>query len=172
MTTNSPPRIEKLSGDHYVDGFESGQPSLDLFFHRYALQSQQSGGSTTYLGMVEQTIIGFYTLVFGDVSYADAPERLSRGLSQQPVPLMVLARLGVDLAWQGRGIGSALLRDAMKRTLQASEIAGLRALAVHAKDETAASFYSHFGFVASPTDPLHLFLLMKDLRRMLPNKPS
>jgi GNAT superfamily N-acetyltransferase len=80
---------------------------------------------------------------------------------------MVLARLAVHRAWQGRGIGAGLLRDAMRRTVQAAEIGGLRALAAHAKDEQAARFYAHFGFEPSPTDPLHMFVLLKDVRRML-----
>jgi GNAT superfamily N-acetyltransferase len=80
---------------------------------------------------------------------------------------MLLARLGVDSRWQGRGVGKALLKDAMLRTLQAAEIAGIRAFAVHAKDEEARQFYLKFDFVASPTDPLHLFVLLKDVRRMV-----
>jgi predicted N-acetyltransferase YhbS len=79
---------------------------------------------------------------------------------------MLLARLAVSTAWQGRGLGSGLLKDAMRRNLQAADIAGIRAFAVHAKDERARAFYAHFGFVPSPTDPLHLFLLIKDIRRV------
>jgi GNAT superfamily N-acetyltransferase len=80
---------------------------------------------------------------------------------------MLLARLAVDLRWQGQGIGQALLRDALLRTLQAADIIGIRAFAVHAKDENARLFYEHFDFIPSPTDPLHLFVLLKDLRRLL-----
>jgi GNAT superfamily N-acetyltransferase len=79
---------------------------------------------------------------------------------------MLLARLAVSTAWQGRGLGAGLLKDAMRRTLQAADIAGIRAFAVHAKDEPARRFYEHFGFAPSPTDPLHLFLLIKDIRRV------
>jgi predicted N-acetyltransferase YhbS len=79
---------------------------------------------------------------------------------------MLLARLAVSTAWQGRGLGAGLLKDAMQRTLQAADIAGIRAFAVHAKDESARRFYEHFGFIPSPTDPLHLFLLIKDIRRI------
>ena len=107
-----------------------------------------------------------YSLVVGEVAYGDAPERLTKGLARHPVPMMLLARLAVGVAWQGRGIGAGLLKDAMQRTLQAADIGGTRAFAVHAKDEAARRFYEHFGFVASPTDPLHLFLLIKDLRRV------
>ena len=162
-------RIETLRRDHAVDGFECGHPALDLFLVRFAFPAQQAGASRTYVALVESVVVGFHTLVVGDVAPADAPERLTKGLARHPVPLIVLARLAVHRAWQGRGIGAGLLRDAMERTLQVAEIAGIRALAVHAKDERAVSFYSHFGFVPSPTDPMHLFVLLKDVRRMLGN---
>jgi GNAT superfamily N-acetyltransferase len=83
------------------------------------------------------------------------------------VPIMLLARLAVDRRWQGKGVGRALLKDAMQRTLQASDIAGIRAFAVHAKDENARAFYLKFDFIPSPTDPMHLFVLIKDVRRVL-----
>jgi GNAT superfamily N-acetyltransferase len=115
-------------------------------------------------------VIGFYSLVVGEVEFDGAPERLARGLARHPIPLMVLARLAVDIHWQGKGVGAGLLKDAMLRTLNVADIVGIRALAVHAKDESAVSFYRHFDFMPSPTDPLHLFLLLKDLRRA--TKPS
>jgi predicted N-acetyltransferase YhbS len=80
---------------------------------------------------------------------------------------MVLARLAIDQEWQGRRLGSGLLKDAMLRTMQAADIAGIRAFVVHAKDETARAFYEHFNFVSSPTDPLHLYMLVKDIQRMI-----
>ena len=159
--------VERLRRDHPVDEFTCGHPQLDLFLIRYALMAQQADGSVTYTGLIEGKIIGFYTLVFGDVDYDEASVRLSKGPARHPVPVMVLARLAVHSDWQGRGIGAGLLRDAMRRTLQAAEIGGLRALAAHAKDEKAAAFYSHFDFAPSPTDPLHMYVLVKDVRRML-----
>src|SRR5581483_3850804 len=114
----------------------------------------------------EDVVIGYYTLVVGEVEYDSAPERLKRGLARHPVPIMVLGRLAVSSSWQGKGVGAGLLKDAMLRTLQAADIAGIRAFAVHAKDDTVRAFYERFEFVPSPTDPLHLFLLMKDLRRV------
>jgi GNAT superfamily N-acetyltransferase len=161
------PRVETLRRDHAVDAFTCGQPELDRFLIRYAFPAQQAGSSLTYVALIDETVVGFYTLVVGEVAHADAPERLTKGLARHPVPLMVLARLAVDRTWQGRGVGKGLLRNAMERTLHAAEIAGIRALAVHAKNDAAVSFYSHFGFVRSPTDPLHLFVLLKDVRRML-----
>jgi GNAT superfamily N-acetyltransferase len=82
-----------------------------------------------------------------------------------PVPIILLARLATDRHWQGQGVGKALLRDGMQRTLQAADIAGIRAFVVHAKDEEARRFYEHFDFIPSPTDPMHLFVLLKDVRR-------
>jgi predicted N-acetyltransferase YhbS len=79
---------------------------------------------------------------------------------------MLLARLAVSVEWQGRGLGAGLMKDAMRRTLQAADIAGIRAFGVHAKDDVARAFYEHFGFTASPSDPFHLFVLVKDLRRI------
>ncbi len=83
---------------------------------------------------------------------------------------MLLARLAVDRRWHGRGVGKALLKDAMQRTLAAAEIAGIRAFAVHAKDEAARSFYQKFDFIPSPADSMQLFVLLKDVRRILSAK--
>jgi GNAT superfamily N-acetyltransferase len=102
----------------------------------------------------------------GQVALEDAPERLTKGLANHPVPITLLARLATDRRWQGQGVGKALLRDAMLRTLQAAEIAGIRGLAVHAKDEGPRGFYELFNFVPSPSDALHLFVLLKDVRRI------
>lgn len=157
-------RIEKLHRTHAVEDFHCGQPELDRFLIRHALQSQQAGSALTYVGLDVETVIGFYSLVVGEVRHADAPERVVKGMPRHPIPLMVLARLAVHSGWQGRHIGAGLLLDALTRTLQAAEIGGIRALAVHAKDEAAAAFYRHFGFMPSPTDERHLFMLIKDIR--------
>jgi len=158
-------RIEKLDRSHAVDAFDCGEPALTRFLTRFSLSSQQSNAAATYVGLADDQVIGFYSLVVGEVQYEGAPERLIKGLAHHPVPLMLLARLAVDQSWQGRGIGAGLLKDAMLRTLQAADIAGIRALAVHAKNEGARAFYQHFDFIDSSSDPLHLFLLIKDLRR-------
>ena len=157
-------RVEKLRRDHPIDGFSCGSADLDRFLLRHALNNQLANASQTYLGLHDAEIVGFYTLVVGEVAFDDASERLKKGLARHPVPIMLLARLAVSSVWQGRKVGAGLLKDAMLRTLQAADIAGIRAFVVHAKDEKARKFYEHFNFVASPTDPLHLFRLMKDLR--------
>lgn len=160
-------RIEKLTRAHAVDGFDCGKEPLNRFLVRYALQSQQADASQTYVGLVGDEIVGYYTLAFGAVEHAAAPERIGKGLARHPIPLMVLARLAVSNNWHGQGVGSSMLKDAVLRTLQAAEIAGLRALAVHAKDEEARAFYERFGFIPSPTDPYHLLALLKDIKKDL-----
>lgn len=158
-------RIEKLRLEHAVDAFDCGRQELNRFLCRFALTNQQAGAAQTYLALSDASVIGFYTLVVGEVAYADAPHRLTKGLARHPIPIMLLARLAVSLAWQGKGVGAGLLKDAMQRTLQAADIAGIRAFAVHAKDESARTFYEHFDLIPSPTDPMHLFVLIKDIRQ-------
>lgn len=159
-------RIEKLRTDHNVHDFDCGRHELNHFLTRFAWINQQAGSAQTYVATSGCRIVGYYSLVVGEVTHADAPQRVSKGLARHPIPIMLLARLAVAASWQGRGLGSGLLKDAMRRTHQAADIAGIRALAVHAMDETARSFYEHFDFVPSPTAPLHLFLLIKDLKRI------
>lgn len=159
--------IEKLRRDHPVEGFDCGRDELNRYLVRYAWQNQQANASQTYVGVVDDAIAGFYTLAVGQVMHEEAPERLTKGLARHPIPIMLLARLAVDCRWHGQGVGKALLKDAIERTLQAADIAGIRAFAVHAKDEEARRFYQHFDFVPAPADPMHLFVLLKDVRRIL-----
>jgi GNAT superfamily N-acetyltransferase len=161
------PRIEKLRRDHAVDAFDCDRHELNHFLKRYAWQNQQANASITYLGLVGKTVVGFHTLAVGHVTYEEASERLAKGLARHPIPIMLLARLAVDRRWQGKGIGAGLLKDAMLRTVQAADIAGIRALVVHAKDDQARQFYEHFNFISGPTDPLHLFVLLKDIRKAM-----
>jgi GNAT superfamily N-acetyltransferase len=158
-------RIEKIAAHHLVEGFDCGQAALNNYLIRFALPNQRASTAQTYLGFADDQVIGFYTLVVGEVAYGDAPERLAKGLARHPIPIMLIARLAVSRDWRGQGLGAGLLKDAMRRTVQAADIAGMRAFAVHAKDDAAAAFYRHFDFLPAPTDPLHLFLLMKDLKQ-------
>lgn len=160
-------RIEKLHRRHEVETFDCGEEALNRFLVRFALPNQMANASQTYIGLSgDDVIVGYYTLVVGEVRYEEAPARLTKGLARHPVPVMLLARLGVSEAWQGKKIGAGLLRDAVLRTLQVADIAGVRALVVHAKNDAARSFYERFDFQPSPTDPLHLFALIKDLRNL------
>lgn len=157
--------IEKLGRDHSLEAFDCGQPDLNRWLQKHALQNQGANAAQTYVGVVGGVVVGYYSLVVGQVEYADAPGRLQKGLARHPIPIMLLARLAVHKDWQKRGVGRALLRDAVLRTLQAADLAGIRALAVHAKDDAARRYYEQFDFVAAPTDPLHLFVLLKDIRK-------
>jgi GNAT superfamily N-acetyltransferase len=164
---NAPRRVEKLRADHLIEGFDCGREELNRYLLRYAWANQQAGAAQTYVGMVGGAVIGYYTLAVGQITHAGAPERLTKGLARHPVPIMLLARLAVDHNFHGQGAGKSLLKDAMQRTLQAAEIAGIRAFAVHAKDEEAKRFYVQFDFIPSPADPMHLFILLKDVRRII-----
>ena len=159
-----PLRIEKLQRSQGIEAFDCNREALNRFLIRYALQNQQAGASQTYVALSEEEVVGYYTLVVGQVEYEDAPERLTKGLARHPVPIMLLARLAVASGWQGKGLGAGLLKDAMLHTIQAPDIAGIRAFAVHAKDEQAKAFYERFDFLPSPVDPYHLLRLMKDVR--------
>lgn len=161
---SDPLRIEKLQRSHAVDGFDCGREALNRFLVRYALQNQQAGASQTYIALADEAVAGYYTLVVGQVEYSAALERLTKGLGRHPVPIMLLTRLAIATSWQGKGLGSGLLKDAMLRTLQAADIAGIRTFAVHAKDDEARTFYEHFSFTPLPSDPYHLFRLLKDIR--------
>jgi GNAT superfamily N-acetyltransferase len=157
-------RIEKLNRTHAVEPFTCGQLELDRFLVRHALQAQQANSSQTYVAVDGSEVIGYYTIVAGEVRHADAPARVAKGMPRHPIPLLVLARLAVHSTRQGQGIGAGLLLDALGRTLQVADVIEVRALAVHAKDERAAAFYRHFGFMPSPTDARHLFMITKDIR--------
>src|ERR1019366_7112264 len=121
-------RIEKLQRGHSLDTFDCGREALNRFLIRYAFQNQQAGASQTYVALADEEVVGYYTLVVGQVEYGAAPARLAKGLARHPVPIVLLARLAIASSWQGKGLGSGLLKDAMLRTLQAADIAGIRAL--------------------------------------------
>jgi GNAT superfamily N-acetyltransferase len=137
---------------------------LNQFLQRFALVSQQSNSSQTYVCCSEGAVAGFYSLTVGSVEPGTAAPRVTKGVPRHPVPVMILARLAVNLPQQGLGLGKALLKDALLRTAQAADIAGILALLVHAKDDVARGWYLQWEFEPSPSDPLHLFLLMKDLK--------
>jgi predicted N-acetyltransferase YhbS len=157
-------KIEKLARPHAVERFSCGQEPLDRYLARFAWPNQQANAAQTYVAVDGEIVVGFYSLAVAEVAQATAPPRLTKGLARHPVPVMLLARLAIATSHQGKGLGSGLLKDAVLRTLHAADIAGIRALIVHAKDDTAAAFYQRFDFEPSPTDPLHLFALIKDLR--------
>jgi GNAT superfamily N-acetyltransferase len=157
---------ELLDVHHDLARFSSGEKELDDWLKRRALANQISGASRTYVVTVGNRVIGYYALANGSVMAAEATGRVRRNMPD-PIPVMVLGRLAVDQAWQGKGLGAALLRDAILRTLQAAEIAGIRAILVHALHEKAAAFYRRAGFTPSPLSDTILMLTLKDAHAAL-----
>lgn len=157
--------VRKLAASDGVDGFDCGAAALNQFLQRHALINQKAGSAQTYVCCCGDEVAGFYSLAVGSVDPPGAPARVMKGLARHPVPVMILARLAVDQAHQRRGLGQALLKDALLRTVQAADIAGIRCLLVHAKDDAARRWYLSWDMEPSPSDPYHLFLLLKDIRR-------
>jgi GNAT superfamily N-acetyltransferase len=163
--------VEKLRGEHRLDAFDCGKESLNHFLKRHAWTNQQANSAQTYVLAQDLSVVGYYSLAAGSVTHEAATDRVNKGQARHAIPIVLLARLAVDKSFQGKGIGPALLKDALIRTASAASTIGARALLVHAKDEQAKAFYEHFNFEPSPTDPYHLFLIMKDLQRRL-SSPS
>ncbi len=157
---------EKLSSDHELSGFDSGEPTLDDWLRRRALQNEGRGGSRTYTVCDGRRVAGYYSLAAGAVAHSQASGRIKRNMPD-PIPVMVLARLAVDRSFHGRGVGSGLLRDALLRTLRAAEIVGIRAVLVHAISDDAKRFYKARGFRASPGDPMTLMITPAEVERVL-----
>ena len=156
-----------LTADHRLDDFACGEAELEHWLKRFALANQGASTSRTFVVEADGAVVGYYALAAGSVEFEDAPDRVKKGLGGYPIPVVLLARLAVHVDYQGQGLGRAFLKDAMVRTGSIGEHAGVRALLVHAMHQRAAAFYQVFGFEPSPTDPLHLLLLMKDLRGYL-----
>jgi GNAT superfamily N-acetyltransferase len=147
-----------LRRDHDLSEFDCGEPSLDHWLRRRALQNAESGASKTYVVCAgRKRVVAYYALAAGGVAHAGAPSRVRRNMPD-PVPVMVLGRLAVDRSFQGRGLGSALLRDAILRTLHVAEMAGVRAILAHAISDRARKFYEASGFIPSPLDPMTLMI--------------
>lgn len=159
--------VSKLSATDNVDAFDCGQTALNQFLQRYALINQKANSAQTYVCCCQGQVVGYYSLAVGSVDPESAPHRVTKGLARHPVPVMILARLAVDKSHQRKGLGQALLKDALLRTAQAADIAGIRSLLVHAKDEAARQWYESWEFDPSPTDPYHLFLMLKNLQALL-----
>jgi len=152
-----------LTKDHDRYSFDCGVPALNDYLKKYALQNQKKHAARTYVATRGNRIAGYYSLAYGSVSLEEAPQSVKSRLPRHPVPVIVLARLAVDSIEQARGLGAALHKDALLRTLQAAEIAGLRAMLVHAKDDSPKRFYEKYGFEPSPIDAYHLFLRLSDI---------
>ena len=152
--------IAPLDGAHDRIPFDCGVPVLNLYLRNYALQNQKKGIVRNYVTTRadSKVVIAYYSLVYAAIDQKRVPAKLVKGLGNYDIPVMLLGRLAVDHREQGNGLGKALLKDAILRTIQAAEIAGLKLLLVHAKDEAAADFYRKHGFEPVVDDPLKLFL--------------
>ena len=155
-----------LTAAHDISDFFCGEPSLDNWLHQRALKNEASGATRTYVACSGNDVVGYYSLAVGSIEHQFAPGNIRRNMPQ-PIPIMILARLAVDRRHAGQNIGTGMLRDALLRTLQAADIAGIRALLVHALNEKASAFYRERGLVASPFDPLVLFLTLDHVRNRL-----
>jgi GNAT superfamily N-acetyltransferase len=159
---------EPITEAHDLSAFQSGEPSLDDWLRRRAMKNEQSGASRTYVVAVGRAkrVIGYYCLAAGAVTQVRAPGRVRRNMPD-PIPVVVIGRLAVDRAWRGRGLGRAMLRDAILRTIQAASIAGIRAILVHAISDQAREFYERCGFHASPVDRMTLMITLSEAEKAL-----
>ena len=160
----SPP--QPLADHHLLGNFTSGATALDDWLKRRARANQASGASRTFVVCEGDAVVGYYALASGGITLQDAPGRLSRNMPN-PIPVVVLARLAVDQAYQGRGLGRALFRDSAQRVVNAADVIGIRGVVVHALSEEAKAFYLALGFDPSPNDPMTLMVTLQDLRAVL-----
>jgi predicted N-acetyltransferase YhbS len=156
---------QPLAAHHRLEGFDCGKPLLTDWLLRHARQAQGSGSARTFVACEGDRVAGYFSLTVGQIDTLEAPERVRRGMGQYPIPLVILARLAVDVDYQGRGLGFSLLQNAIDRTLAVAEHAGIRALLTHPLDASADAFYRRFGFEATPDNDSQLILLLKDARR-------
>lgn len=165
MNPQQPRPIEAT--DNTTD-FDSGEESLDRYLADRALTNHLADLGRCYVCVDSDTdkVLGYYTLSAVAVEHADLPGKVRRN-APNPVPAVLIGRLAIDVKAQGSGLGRFLVRDAILSTLAAADRIGVRILLVHALHEQAATFYEKLGFKRSPTDPLHLYLLLADARKSL-----
>jgi GNAT superfamily N-acetyltransferase len=160
---------EPLAEHHNIEGFDSGEDSLNDWLRRRARANQVSGASRTYVASDGKRVIGYYALASGTVTIENAPGRFKRNMPNL-IPVVVLGRLAVDREWQGKGIGRALFKDAAVRVAHAADAIGIRGVVVHAISEEAKNFYLALGFDPSPLDPMTLMVTLSDLRAVLSDR--
>jgi len=160
----SPP--SPISVDHELDNFDSGESSLDEWLKKRALKNQASGASRCFVLCNGRKIIGYYTLSAGAISHEAAPKSMRRNMPN-PLPVLLLGRLAIDKNYHNKGLGSALLRDAMIRGLSIAGDAGVFAILVHALSEQARRFYLSRGFVESPLQEMTLIMTLETVRLIL-----
>ncbi|NOY70443.1 MAG: GNAT family N-acetyltransferase [Deltaproteobacteria bacterium] len=161
----TPPQL--LSENHVLENFDCGDDFLNDWLKKYALINNRANSAKTFVISDDRQVVGYYSLAMGSVDYEVATPRIKKGLARHPIPVVVLARLAVDLRYQKKRIGIAILKDALLRALTVSKHIGARAVFVNAKNENAGNFYQKQGFMPLPIDSLKLMLLMKDLHKTL-----
>lgn len=149
-----------LEEGHELDLFQSGNVILDDWLRRRARANQASGASRTYVVSYDRRVVGYYCLASGALDIADAPGAVRRNMPD-PIPMAILGRLAIDRDYQGKGIGTALLQDAVLRTSGAAAIIGIRGILAHAISNEAKAFYERYGFQSSPAHPMTLVLSLK-----------
>ena len=157
---------ELLTAGHDLSAFDCGEQTLNDWLRKRALTNQSAGASRTYVICEANRVVGYYALAVGAVAHEHATGKIRRNIPD-PVPVMILARLAMDTGYHGRGIGAGLLRDAIFRTVRASEIAGIPAILVHAISDSARHFYERCGFYSSPVDPMTLMITVEEARRAM-----
>jgi GNAT superfamily N-acetyltransferase len=157
---------QHITSEHDVSEFDCGVPELNDWLKRRALQNEASRASRTFVVIAGGRVAGYYALATGAIAQAVASGRVRRNMPE-PIPVMVLGRLAVDRAHQGAGLGAALLKDALLRTLGAAEVAGIRAVVLHAISEEAKGYYVGHGFVESPLDPMTMMISLLDVEKAL-----
>lgn len=155
-----------LEAGHDITDFDCGEPALDDWLKRRALKNQAAGASRCFVIAEGRRVIGFYSLSAGALGLAEGPNRLRRNMPD-PLPVLLLGRLAVDRCWQGRGLGQALLRDALLRALAVSAEAGIVAVLVHALTDAARNFYLGQGFAESPVRPMTLMVTLATVREIV-----
>ncbi|QSA95811.1 GNAT family N-acetyltransferase [Methylococcus sp. EFPC2] len=146
-----------LDSTHVLEGFDCSKPTLNGWLLR---QAQAGGSAKTFVVCEDNRVVGYFSLTVGQVDTFEVPERIRKGMGQYPIPVVILARLAVDRAYQGRSIGVGMLQDAIRRTLMIAEQAGICALLTHPIDAETEAFYQRFGFVASPLRERQMLLLL------------
>jgi len=160
---------QPLSALHDLSGFASGEPDLDRWLNSRALNNQTSGATRTYVVVDGDRVLGFYALAAGSIASAAVPGAMRRNMPD-PIPCIVLARLGVDGTIQGQGLGADLVRDALLRCVAVSEQIGVRSVLVHSKTPDLGRFYRALGFTTSSSDAALHFVTIRDVRARL--RPS
>lgn len=160
-------RLALLESDHDLTGFDCGHAQLNVWLVKHALASQRADLARTYVVFEGPALAGYVSLATGSIRREDAPWRHARGMPAHPLPTILIARLAVATDHQGRGLGSRLLAEALRRAVAASDAATARLVVVDAIDDRAAAFYRRRGFVDAPENPGRLFRKMADIRRAL-----